>query len=188
MIANNRTFLENLKKQAPPGEKSPAPEPDIKQQYYIKPGKSDDSIGKHSFKAVIRFEDGCEMENIRAYSIIHFIREFTQDIIFSPADILDNDECVKIIREQGFTIYVRAAKTYEEMHEHLMRTIFLKDIELVEAEQDDMFQVMEQERSLALDENSVKIPEIKKGMEKNGREPAEQQSNYRASSVSMSQN
>ena len=118
------------------------------------------------------------MENIRAYSIVHSIKEFTQNVIFSPADILDNDESVKTIREQGFTIYVKSSKTYEEMHEFLMRTIFLKDLELVEADQDEMLQKMEQERSLEADGNPVKMPGTIKEMK--DKVQVEQQSNVQS--------
>jgi len=49
------------------------------------------------FKAVIRFEEGCEMENVRAYAIIHNLEKFTDELIYYPNDIVENNETAEII-------------------------------------------------------------------------------------------
>lgn len=84
LIENNKNFLNEIRESAPidiPNKKS---EIITRQQYYIKPDRTADSAKMHRYKAVITFEDGCEMENIRAYSVIHSIKEFTNDVSFFP--------------------------------------------------------------------------------------------------------
>ena len=48
-----------------------------KQQYYISQSKVEASTYNNAYKAIIYFEDGCGMENIRAYSVIHNLKDFT---------------------------------------------------------------------------------------------------------------
>lgn len=57
-------------------------QPKEKPQYYISPDKTASNNYKHTYKAVIYFDEGCEMENIRAYTIIHNIKDITSDYHF----------------------------------------------------------------------------------------------------------
>lgn len=82
------------------------------------------------YKAVVFFEDDCEMENIRAFTIIHKLKNVTEEIIYFPADIIENDNCILSIREQGFKIVFKVDKSYEEMQEFFLQTIYLKSLEL----------------------------------------------------------
>lgn len=84
------------------------------------------------FKAVIFFEEGCEMENIRAYAVIHNLEKIANEIKYYPQDILDNDESVKKIRREGFQLYLKTDKTKDEIYNHLMETVFLRDLEFTE--------------------------------------------------------
>jgi len=90
------------------------------------------------FKAVVYFEEGCEMENIRAYSVIHKLKEITYDLIYYPQNILDDTASVEIIRHDGFHMYFKTHKTREEIYNHLMETVFLKELELTEID-DEVF-------------------------------------------------
>ena len=107
-----------------------------KQQYYISQASTGRPEKSNAFKAVIHFDEGCEMENIRAYTIIHNLKEITEDFTYIPADIIDSDESVQVIRKNGFQILLKTEKDYKEIHEFFMQTIFLKDLELVRLEED----------------------------------------------------
>lgn len=85
--------------------------------------------GINNFKAVVFFEDGCEMENLRAFGIVHDLVEQVHDIIYYPSD-MDNDDAIKIIREHGFTMLINTDKTYQEIYDLIMQETFLKNIEL----------------------------------------------------------
>ncbi len=50
------------------------------------------------------FEDGCQMENLRAFLLINTIREECKELDFSPADVETNPETSKEIVEHGFVI------------------------------------------------------------------------------------
>jgi two-component system chemotaxis sensor kinase CheA len=103
-----------------------------KQKYYISPDIRKSTAEKKTFKAIIQFEEGCEMENIRAFSVVHNLKGISDEISHIPEDIIDNDASSEIIRKEGFVIYLRADISYEMLRELLMQTLFLKELELVE--------------------------------------------------------
>lgn len=88
--------------------------------------------GKKTFTATLYFEDGCEMENIRAYMVIQHLNEIADCIHYEPEDIIDNDECAGIIKRDGFKITIGTDKEYAEVHKIIIDTLFLKDMELME--------------------------------------------------------
>ncbi len=85
-----------------------------------------------TLEAVIFFEEGCEMENIRAFSVINSIKDFVEQLAFTPEDILENDVSSEIIRKSGFKMVFKTQKNIEEINEILQQTIFLRDLEVSE--------------------------------------------------------
>lgn len=52
----------------------------------------------------VYFEEGCQMENLRAFLLINTIRDDCSFLEFTPADVETNSESSKMIMEQGFLI------------------------------------------------------------------------------------
>ncbi|KNY27294.1 Hpt protein [Pseudobacteroides cellulosolvens ATCC 35603 = DSM 2933] len=98
-----------------------------KQKYFITDSLSESSM-KNSYKAVVYFEDGCEMENIRAFSILHSLKDLAQGIKSEPADIIENEESSQIIKESGFKMFFCSDKPYEDIEKVLNETLFLKNL------------------------------------------------------------
>lgn len=93
------------------------------------------------FKAVIYYEDGCEMENIRAFALIHNLKKIASELAYFPSDIMDNDASVDIIRKEGFRIYIKTDKSQDEIYNFLMQTIFLRDLELTRLDEETFAKV-----------------------------------------------
>ncbi len=91
----------------------------------------------NTFKAVISFEEGCEMENVRAYTVIRNLESIADQMAYIPEDIIDNDKTAEIIRRDGFCIYIKSDYTYDGMKDFLMETIFLKDLNLLQLENEE---------------------------------------------------
>jgi len=87
-------------------------------------------VAGNSFEAIVYFESGCEMENIRAYGVVNSLQEIADEISFFPSDIMDNDQSTEVIRAQGFKIEFKTFKSYDEIFEVLSHTIFLKHLVL----------------------------------------------------------
>lgn len=133
-----------------------------KVQYYIIADKQAVEAYQYSYKAVIFFEEDCEMEHIRAYSIIHNLKQLTTQVYHTPEDIMDSEQSISMIREQGFTIYFKINKTYKEMEEFFEDTVFLKKLDLTELENDEEFLRFETPEDNSIQSTKIKIPEIKK--------------------------
>lgn len=149
LIDNIKVFLSKLKQSNASSKLAEVKEHTViqKQQYYISPEKLKTSIPKNVFKAVIYFEEGCEMENIRAFSIVHKLKDFADELSYVPEDIIDNDESVEVIKREGFKVFLKTDSSYEKIYELLMQTVFLKDLEISEVESDELkqFSRVEQE-------------------------------------------
>ena len=83
------------------------------------------------YKALIHFQEGCEMENIRAYTLIHNLQDLAQDITHTPADIID-ERAIEFIRQQGFTFEFFSELDYQRINNHLSQTVYLRELNLVE--------------------------------------------------------
>lgn len=165
LIETLKEFLANLKSENKSISLEIKEQPKEKPQYYISPDKTASNNYKHTYKAVIYFDEGCEMENIRAYTIIHNIKDITSDYHFFPMDIIDNDESCEVIRKEGFQIYFKTDKSYEEMHEFFMQTIFLRDLELTELEDYEYKKIAETketevEEIKVLSSEPIKVPKL----------------------------
>jgi len=83
------------------------------------------------YHAIIHFYKDCEMENIRAFQLIHHLEEVAVRFFHDPADLIDNaDSCIRDIKDRGFHLMVESALHYEQMHEFLMKTSYLDTLEL----------------------------------------------------------
>ncbi|MEG6584767.1 chemotaxis protein CheA [Dendrosporobacter sp. 1207_IL3150] len=108
------------------------PHKEKKQQYYVPQSKAQAQPAARSFKASVFFEEGCEMENIRAFTIIHNLKAFAEEIYHFPEDIIEDDSSAEIIRDSGFHIACTTNCEYSEMQAFFQDTIFLKNFDLQE--------------------------------------------------------
>ena len=121
IIDNNRNFLTKLKDRNS--------KEDINKESV---GETKSDI--NGYEAVVFFEDDCEMENLRAYTVVETLREFSEEINYIPKDIMENDDTCKTIHESGFKIFIKSHKSYDELSEILNHTVFLKTFKLEKLE------------------------------------------------------
>ena len=140
LLAALRQYLAVLKKSGcsvpVTGEQ---PQSDDSQKYYISRDYLVDEAGPQAYKATVFFEEGCEMENIRAFTILHHLEEITEEIVYSPRNILDGEEAAETIRKSGFEIMFKSSKPYSELNDFFEKTIFLRSLEFQRLETEDLF-------------------------------------------------
>jgi two-component system chemotaxis sensor kinase CheA len=107
------------------------------QKYYIAPIKSSDSTVMNMVKVIIFFEEGCEMENIRAFTVIHNLKDKAEEVIYFPEDIIENDSTCDIIKKHGFKIFLKSKSSLKEIEGYFRSTIFLKDMEFTPMNEDE---------------------------------------------------
>jgi two-component system chemotaxis sensor kinase CheA len=118
--------------------------------------------GENAYKAVIFFEDDCEMENLRAYSVVKNFDELANEIYYIPEDIIEDDDTGKIIKEHGFQLFVKINKSYEEIEEILNQTILLKEFTLIHLDSYDEFEQAKKQNKSTLTENPIEKFQIEK--------------------------
>lgn len=157
-----------LEKTAEKVEKKP-------QKYYLSNDKS--NAKTNLFSAILYFEEDCEMENIRCFTVVHKLKEIAEVVYFEPEDIIENNDSSEIIREKGFKILFNTSSSKEEINEILMETVFLSkvDIEQVNQEIDFKEEIIKKDKE-AIENNLVKDLSVEKSTTK---------SNYKQNLISV---
>ena len=81
----------------------------------------------NNFYVHLRFDEGAQMENVRAYNIVHGLQDETEYMLHIPEDLL-GDEAGDIVRSDGLKIHIITTKSYEEIHEIMSQTIYMKEL------------------------------------------------------------
>ncbi len=102
----------------------------ISKSEFVKELCENNGANNNSYRAVISFEEGCEMENIRAFALVHKLKQIANNISHFPIDITDNQDTIEIIRKKGFEIYFTSDLPEREIRGLLEETIFLRDLVL----------------------------------------------------------
>lgn len=132
-----------------------------RQQYYISHQKTSQESYEYAYKATIFFEDGCGMENIRAYTVIHDLRDITREVTYIPEDIMDNDESIELIRKDGFIVFIETDYDYNRLFDLLSKTLFLKDLELIQLEKEETYIKQNiKPVEIKLPEHKIQVPEL----------------------------
>ncbi len=131
------------------------------QQYYLSQDKAAGTAEQKGYEAAVYFEDDCEMVNIRAYAIVHNLKEITEDFSYFPQDIIEDNDSAQVIKEEGFRILFKSDKSYQELYDFFAGTSYLKALELEELEEEQAAERFIPQRSMtALESPVVKIPKI----------------------------
>ena len=120
------------KKEEPKDKASNSPQISLgPNQFYIAPQIS--GADKY-FKVKITFLSDTQMCNLRAYSAAYTLKEYTEDVHYSPEDILTNEESADIILKSGFLMLVHGNFTEEKLRELLDTTVEISNIEINECD------------------------------------------------------
>lgn len=98
-------------------------------QFYIAPQASGDA---KCFRIKITYHEDTQMSNLRAYSATYALKEFTEDVHYTPEDILTDETSSDTILSEGFRMLVRGDFTEDKLHELLDTTSEISGIEIAE--------------------------------------------------------
>lgn len=133
----------------------------VKKQFYISADKSAILMNVNTYKAVIKFQKDCGMENIRAFTITHNLKDITENFKYIPEDIINDAESSEVIQRDGFTIYIETDQSYEFLENFFMQTAYLETLDLIQLENEEEIEEeihrTESQNSLA---KEIKVPQI----------------------------
>lgn len=103
------------------------------QQFYIGPKQEEKTESElHVFAAKLFFEEGCEMEEVRAYAVLNSLQEKVKEMHYKPEKLLEDDNSTEFIRQEGFQIWLTTELDFKAIDEILHQTIFVSKIDLKE--------------------------------------------------------
>ncbi|HAN09617.1 MAG TPA: chemotaxis protein CheA [Clostridiales bacterium] len=146
-----------------------------KQRYYISPGSTIKEETMRKFIVKVTFEKDCQMENIRAYTVIHNLKDSCKELFHLPKDLIEDANCTNYIVLNGFVIYITTPKTKEEIKELIEMEVFVKtiDIEAVEEFDENILEVQEENKKVdvriyvpetAVQEKEITAPSMKQNI------------------------
>lgn len=112
------------------GEAAPAEAPAASGSGAPAPAGGSDKVSVRVF-----FEEGCQMENLRAFLLINTIREECSFLEFSPADVETNAESSKEIVEHGFLITFSANDDRDYILKQIETALNVQSYEIVSGEE-----------------------------------------------------
>ncbi len=160
LIERIKAFLSALKQDNQLHAETEKPSVIQPEHYYIPPDQGESNKDQNIFKAIIWFTEGCEMENIRAFTVIHHMKEIANEVYHLPEDILGCENSIQKIQQDGFLIYLKTEKSYDEINERLSQTIFLKYMELIQLDNDDELKQFCKMDTIVLETVPIQIPKL----------------------------
>ena len=102
------------------------------QHYYIGAAKPAEgaSGAKYVYAAVLFFEEGCEMEEVRAYAVLNVLQDKVAQVFYKPEKLLEDETAIETIRKQGFRLWFTTDMDEAAVQKQLNQTIFLEKLEL----------------------------------------------------------
>lgn len=87
------------------------------------------------YRAVLMFEEGCEMEDVRAYAAMVEIAKYAKVLSYEPTSIMEDPSSTLEIRENGFLVHMETDLDEEEVRTRLYQTVLLRDVDLTTEEE-----------------------------------------------------
>ncbi|MDP4145761.1 MAG: chemotaxis protein CheA [Bacillota bacterium] len=140
LIENIRDYLNELKQQNS-GDGSSLTETkgckakEEPQKFYIPPSKGAQEILADNYEVVIHFKDGCGMENVRAFTVVHKIKAQVNNLKYYPENIEEDDSSEEIIKQQGFKLTFETNKTKKALSEIFSKVAFIDKLDIKNLEQ-----------------------------------------------------
>ncbi len=104
-----------------------------------------------AFTAHLFFEEEEGMENVRAFTVVHQLKDMVEHLTYEPADIAENAATAEIIRKEGFRIWFKSTAAEEEVNAFFAHASNVKSIQLTYLESDSESNPMPQGTQAAND-------------------------------------
>ena len=136
-------------------------------QFYITPVAGDDS---NFYRIVIHYRNDTMMSNIRAYSATYALKEVAEDLLYSPDDIISNEESGDVILAEGFYMLLQTKSSKSEILE-LIDSTEAEKIDFDEVSADEFGKAIGELGSGGVPDISAQQPENTSGQEAQKKEP-----------------
>lgn len=135
-------FLEMIKSgETAEGKEPPAENVHVEpKHFYIAPVATSAS---RFYKIYLTFYPETEMVNVHAYKTVYALKEIAEDLLYSPEDIISDENSATIIMEEGFRILLQAQCTEEEIRNIIGLGYDIKTVDVFECKAEEFLQGFE---------------------------------------------
>jgi two-component system, chemotaxis family, sensor kinase CheA len=106
------------------------------------------------YQVMLSFDEGCGMENVRAYSVVHRLQEMVSELVYEPDNILESEGSAEVVRQEGFRLQFSSEMTYDEVQQFFMNTSYVKTLQIT-VQEDEQIGSAEQASSFRHAENAA---------------------------------
>lgn len=145
LVSRIEKFLESLKDISGDDSIPVSDEIDEDQKFFIAPSSSNVEIesnkDKDYYYVKLFFNEDAQMENIRAFSIVHNLKEIADTIDILPSDIVENEGTIEIIKKDGFQILFATITDTNQVDQFLNNLSYVSEQEvskIISSEYDDL--------------------------------------------------
>lgn len=92
-------------------------------------GGDDDSNAVH--QVIVRFEDGCQMENLRAYMLVNQLKDWCEYLETVPANPETDSNCCETIINDGFLVKFRPLERVEDVYSAIERALNVESYQVI---------------------------------------------------------
>ena len=98
------------------------------QQFYIAPMATSAS---RFYKIYLTYTPGIQLANVHAYKTIYSLKEITEDMMYSPEDLISNESSADEILENGFKILLQTQSSEEDLRKIIKTGYELQKVDIV---------------------------------------------------------
>ena len=135
LVLKSSNLLKNMKESSEEAIKNIVLEHHEDTPEYIGLRENSSEEDNRKYVARIFYEDGCEMENVRAYAVIHNLKNIVSEIYHIPEDVIESEHSTDAIRKNGLLIGFSTDIGKEKVEEQLNGIIFLKELDFAEVKE-----------------------------------------------------
>lgn len=139
IIAELDSFLNEIKGVAAKEGKEPPKENvhEAPKHFYIAPVANSAS---RFYKIYITFYPETEMANVHAYKTVYALKEFAEDLLYEPEDLISDDSSIATLMEDGFHILLQAQCTEEDIRNVIKTGYDIEKVDIYECKAEEFLQ------------------------------------------------
>lgn len=124
----------------------------------------DASISGTSYSILVKFEEDCKMENVRAFSVLNEVEKHSSSVTSVPAELFDDPSAGEVIASDGLMLYVVSELSQKQLEKIIKSQICVESVTFMNDE--DSSDVKEEKIEKQADEKSEikEVKEVKKAV------------------------
>lgn len=127
IVKEIKTFLSELKGNNGGVSDKESAKSDTPAQGNSDASNSSNVSGDTIYKVLLFFEDGAEMENVRAFNVVKNLENIALVEKTIPNNILEEEDSIEKIRQNGLYMEISSNYSLDEINSHMASTLFLKE-------------------------------------------------------------